>query len=50
MPNSVYPYSIDVERSPKLKTVKVTSLQWLNDAITRNSAAYKKDVHTQWIE
>jgi len=45
-----YPLAIHVYDNEKLKTVKVSSLRWLNDAIARNSVAYTKDVHTQWAE
>ena len=45
-----YPLAIHAYDNKKLKTIKVISLQWLNNAIARNSVAYTKDLYTQWIE
>lgn len=44
------PASINMENCPKLETIRVNSLSWIESAINRNPAAYSKDAHTRWIE
>jgi hypothetical protein len=44
------PYSIATQNSPKLKSIRITNLMWINTAVANNPSAYTKDSHTMYVE